>query len=289
MAAKLVADLQRALEVDAPARRPVAERRLRQRLGRDVDVEPAPPRRCPVSTTVRQTPSQAIEAPRSMPRDVVGGADPRPQVALPRDRDDLADVGDDAGEHPQSSSLPRGSPPRPPPQDRPAVPGPRRVPHLAARHLPCAGSGGRLFRRRVQAGEARRRWQEAERPNWACRRRPCGYRGRPPLPLPAGAARAVPCQPCGDAAPRRCRGLAGRLQPRRPRLLVRPRPLHRLPRPAPRPGRRRFDAMLAGHAITDLVALRRHPPGARGGGRRGAGPRADRCTSSRRAICGPTG
>ena len=56
----------------------------------------------PEATTVRQTPLQAIEAPSAMVGLVVAAGDAQAvQLALRRWRqaDDLADVGDNAGEH----------------------------------------------------------------------------------------------------------------------------------------------------------------------------------------------
>ena len=110
VAAELVAELERALEIDPravpPARRPwsrAASRRRhrpRTRCGR--------PRR-PRSTTVRQTPEQAIEAPTAMQSRVIAAGDREAAQAFGRalDRKHLADVGDDAGEHGSSRSLER--------------------------------------------------------------------------------------------------------------------------------------------------------------------------------------
>ncbi len=63
VAAEFVADLQRALEIEAGAARPAADGGDPQRLGGGIDREPGACRPAPVSTTVRQTPAQAIEAP----------------------------------------------------------------------------------------------------------------------------------------------------------------------------------------------------------------------------------
>ncbi len=67
MAAQLVAGLERALQVDALAGLPVAQRRLAQRLVGDIDREPRSPSGGRDSVAVRQAPSQAIEAPTAMP------------------------------------------------------------------------------------------------------------------------------------------------------------------------------------------------------------------------------
>ena len=64
MAAQLVAELRRPLQIDRVPRGPAAQRRLVQRLARHLDREPAVE---PFSTTVRQQPAWLIEAPRSMP------------------------------------------------------------------------------------------------------------------------------------------------------------------------------------------------------------------------------
>ena len=67
----------------------------------------------PFSTTVRQQPEQAIEAPIGDRRHVVLGADDEAAVArlaAGRDGGDLADVGDDAGEHGSSLSPRRQVP-----------------------------------------------------------------------------------------------------------------------------------------------------------------------------------
>ena len=67
MAAELVADLQRAFEIEPRALLPGAGRGHPQGLGRGIDRDTRCGRRCsPVSTTVRQTPECAIEAPIAM-------------------------------------------------------------------------------------------------------------------------------------------------------------------------------------------------------------------------------
>ena len=71
MAAKLVADPQRALEVHPPAGRPggaAGAMLVRDTVSAETSTSnQAPPSAGPRSTTVRQTPSQAIEAPSAMP------------------------------------------------------------------------------------------------------------------------------------------------------------------------------------------------------------------------------
>ena len=62
MAAEFVADLQRAFEVQAAASGPHALRGAGDGFAGNVDREPVA---APLSTTVRQTPEQAIEAPSS--------------------------------------------------------------------------------------------------------------------------------------------------------------------------------------------------------------------------------
>ena len=71
MAAEFVADLQRALEVQPARLRPHAARGAAR-----VSAETSTANQSsPLSTTVRQTPEQAIEAPRSTLRHVVGAGD----------------------------------------------------------------------------------------------------------------------------------------------------------------------------------------------------------------------
>ena len=53
----------------------------------------------PASTTVRQTPEQAMDAPRGDPRDVERGLDGQARVAAPLDLAEAPYVFDDAGEH----------------------------------------------------------------------------------------------------------------------------------------------------------------------------------------------
>ena len=62
MAAELVADLQRALEVEPRALAPTCPARSRLWVSAETSTANQP---SPLSTTVRQTPEQAIEAPRS--------------------------------------------------------------------------------------------------------------------------------------------------------------------------------------------------------------------------------
>ena len=66
VAAELVADLERALEIDAAALPPSAERRDGERLGPDIEGNARAPARLSTPTTVRQTPALAIEAPTSI-------------------------------------------------------------------------------------------------------------------------------------------------------------------------------------------------------------------------------
>ena len=68
-----------------------------QRLGGGIDREPGAVASSPVSTTVRQTPEQAIEAPIAIDGARIGAGDLEPAQTLgPRlDREHLADVGDD--------------------------------------------------------------------------------------------------------------------------------------------------------------------------------------------------
>ena len=65
--AKLVAGLEGALQVDAPAGLPFAERGLGEGLVGDVDREGAASPFGLTTTAVRQAPSQAMEAPMAMP------------------------------------------------------------------------------------------------------------------------------------------------------------------------------------------------------------------------------
>ena len=66
VAAEFVADLQRALEIELRARRPVLRGGHAQRFGGGIDLEPGLALRTPEPTTVRHTPLQAIEAPSAM-------------------------------------------------------------------------------------------------------------------------------------------------------------------------------------------------------------------------------
>ena len=102
MAAQLVAELRAPFEIDAacPAasRRDGSWRASRRRPRRRTS--PAP-----FSTTVRQQPEQAIEAPIGDRRHIVLRLDdeaPVAGLAAGRDGGDLADVGDDSGEHVRS-------------------------------------------------------------------------------------------------------------------------------------------------------------------------------------------
>src|ERR1700733_9244834 len=113
MAAEFVADLQRPLEVDAPARPPSAKGRHRQRLGADVESERGtlPPRldanQCEAWARIRDRGSQRNCS------GVVGARDPEPaQLARCRDINDLPNVADNPGEHPSPQPLvePRGYP-----------------------------------------------------------------------------------------------------------------------------------------------------------------------------------
>jgi hypothetical protein len=95
MAAKLVAHLQRAFQVETEALVPLALSSTRERLGRDVDGEPA---RALVDhrQAHTRTGDRSAEIYR---RGVIAGGDAHPQVAAPLHFRDGTDVGDDAGEH----------------------------------------------------------------------------------------------------------------------------------------------------------------------------------------------
>src|ERR1700677_1971324 len=113
MAAELVADLQRPLEVDAPPCPPSAEGCHRKRLGADVESER---RTFAPRLDANQCEARARIGDRSAERNgfrVVGARDPEPaQLARCRDINDLPNVADNPGEHPspQPRVEPRGYP-----------------------------------------------------------------------------------------------------------------------------------------------------------------------------------
>jgi hypothetical protein len=95
MAAELVAEAKRALEVEAPPLRPHAWRGAAHGFGRDVDGEP-------VRALVDHGQADARAGDRGSevdPPEVVAAGDPKAEVAPRLDRDDAPDVGDDSGEH----------------------------------------------------------------------------------------------------------------------------------------------------------------------------------------------
>src|SRR5690606_22910074 len=95
MPAKLVAQLERAFEVERAALIPVTLRGARERLRGDVDGEPARP-------LVDHCQAHARAGDRCAEIDrvgVVSGRDPRAQVAPPLDGLDPPYIGDDSSEH----------------------------------------------------------------------------------------------------------------------------------------------------------------------------------------------
>ena len=96
MPAEFVAELQRALEVEAAALASTCPCAVRAMVSAETSTAN---QSGPLSTTVRHTPEQAIDAPRSIAGGVVAGGDRDAQVAALLDARDRADVGDDAGEH----------------------------------------------------------------------------------------------------------------------------------------------------------------------------------------------
>ncbi len=101
MAAQLVADPQRPLQVQPRALGPQARRGLRHRFAADIDREP-------VLALVDHRQAGARAGDRRAEVDavhVVVAADGQAQVALLLDAADGADVGDDAGEHGRSALL----------------------------------------------------------------------------------------------------------------------------------------------------------------------------------------
>ena len=106
VAAELVADLERALEVDPGAAPPAPDRGEPQRLGGGIDREPGA---IAVLAARDHGEAHAAAGDRGADRDGVGivaAGDPEPREPLRArlDRDHLADVGDDAGEHAQARS-----------------------------------------------------------------------------------------------------------------------------------------------------------------------------------------
>ena len=99
MAAELVAEPQRPFEVEARALCHMAGG-VRAWVSAETSTAN---QSSPLSTTVRQTPEQAIEAPRSTRGHVIAAGDGQAQVAALLDAADGADVGDDAGEHGRAS------------------------------------------------------------------------------------------------------------------------------------------------------------------------------------------
>ena len=95
--AKLVPDLQRALEVHPLAGGPAAEIGLRQGFGRNLDVEPAlgPQSHHRQADPVAGDGGADVDA-----RHVIARRDPGAQVAGELGLDDPADIGDNSGEHP---------------------------------------------------------------------------------------------------------------------------------------------------------------------------------------------
>jgi hypothetical protein len=104
MAAELVADPERAFEIDPvprlPGRGAGADVGLRDRLGRDVDLEPGA---AGGGAAVGDGQADAVAGDRGAERDRLGrvaAGDARVQVAAILETLDPADVGDDAREHP---------------------------------------------------------------------------------------------------------------------------------------------------------------------------------------------
>src|SRR3546814_13725437 len=102
MAAKLVADLQRAFEVEAAPRVPHPRRGARERFGARIDREPAARAvALRVHALVDDRETRARAGDRGADIDaahVIGGADNEPCVAAVLMGPDGADVGDEAGE-----------------------------------------------------------------------------------------------------------------------------------------------------------------------------------------------
>ena len=100
VAAELIAHLEGTFEIDPRADRPLAERRAGERLGRGIDGEKAAAVFEPPSFDRRE--AAAGTGDRGARRDrgrIIGGRYGQARVAKLVDGDDLADIGDNAGEH----------------------------------------------------------------------------------------------------------------------------------------------------------------------------------------------
>ena len=114
VAAEFVADFQRALEIDARAPPPAADRRQAQRLGGGVHRKPAE-----VALLAARDHGQADAAAgdRCADADAVriiaaGDREARQPLRARFDRNHLADAGDDAGEHVRPARVSRPCPPQ---------------------------------------------------------------------------------------------------------------------------------------------------------------------------------